>query len=136
MDIDKQIIDLIGAAFPDVQAIYLFGTYGTEAIRPDSDVDIAVLLPAERAKEAGFLGLSQLSSELEDLLGRTVDLINLRKVPTVLQFEVLKADRRIYCSDEYASAEFEMLTLSYYQKLSDERAEIIADILESKRIVQ
>lgn len=131
----KQIIDLIVAVFPEVQAIYLFGTYDTAEIRSDSDVDIAILLPAKQAKEIGFWGLRELSYKLEELLERTIDLINLRQVPTVLQKEVLLADRRIYCADEYAAAEFEMLTLSYYQKLNAERSEIIQDILKTKRIV-
>jgi uncharacterized protein len=132
---EKQIIGLIVTAFPDVQAIYLFGTYATQAFRPDSDVDIAILLPPKQAKEVGFLGMSALRSQLEEVLKRTVDLINLRHVPTILQIEALKADRQIYCADEYASAEFEMLSLSFYQKLNAERAEIIQDILETKRII-
>ena len=38
--------------YPDTQAIYLFGSYGTENEWPDSDVDIALLLPPEQAKAA------------------------------------------------------------------------------------
>jgi PHD/YefM family antitoxin component YafN of YafNO toxin-antitoxin module len=43
------------------------------------------------------------------------------------------ADRRIYCADAYAADEFEMLTLSYYQKLNEERREILAEGLRSGR---
>jgi uncharacterized protein len=64
-----------------------------------------------------------------------VDLINLRQVSTVLQKEVIAADRRIYLADEYAAAEFEMLTLSYYQKLNKERATIIRDALATGRFI-
>ncbi|MEA3396520.1 MAG: nucleotidyltransferase domain-containing protein, partial [Chloroflexota bacterium] len=70
-----------------------------------------------------------------DLLKKKVDLINLRRVPTVLQKEVIAADRRIYHADEYAADEFEMLTLSYYQKLNEERAEIIEDALATGRFI-
>jgi len=86
--------------YPTVQAIYLFGTYDTEDEWPDSDVDIAVLLAPllapQQARAAGLLALSGLRVELEDLMKRKVDLINLRRVPTVLQKEVIAADRRIY----------------------------------------
>ena len=121
--------------YPTVQAIYLFGTYGTADARPDSDLDIAVLLTPQQAKAAGPLALSDLRFELERLIKREVDLINLRCVPTVLQKEVIAADRRIYHGDEYAADEFEMLTLSYYQKLNEERAEIIEDALATGRLV-
>ena len=121
--------------YPTAQAIYLFGTYGTADEWPDSDVDIAVLLAPQQAKATGFLALSALRFELESSLKKEVDLINLRRVPTVLQKEVIVADRRIYQADEYAADEFEMLTLSYYQKLNEERAEIIEDALATGRFI-
>ena len=121
--------------YPTAQAIYLFGTYGTADEWPDSDVDIAVLFAPQQARAAGLLALSDLRFELEASEKREVDLINLRRVPTVLQKEVIAADRRIYQADEYAADEFEMLTLSYYQKLNEERAEIIEDALATGRFI-
>ncbi len=119
--------------YPDLQAIYLFGTYGTDEEWPDSDVDIALLLPWKKAKEAGPLMMKDLRFELESLLNKDVDLINLREVSTVLQKEVIAADRRIYRADEYATDEFEMLVLSYYQKLSEERRDILQSFFETRR---
>jgi len=121
--------------YPTAQAIYFFGTHGTADEWPDSDVDIAVLLSPQRAKTARLLALSDLRFELEAWLKKEVDLINLRRVPTVLQKEVIAADRRIYQADEYAADEFEMLTLSYYQKLNEERAEIVEDALTTGRFI-
>lgn len=123
----KLIVRIVLEHYPEVQAIYLFGTYGTLDEWPDSDVDIAVLLPPAEAKRAGALVMSDLHLVLETLLGKDVDLINLRRVSTVLQKEVVFADRRIFCADVYAADEFEMLTLSFYQKLIQERAGILAD---------
>jgi len=127
MNARDAIIRTVLEHYPDTQAIYLFGSYGTEQEWPDSDVDIAVLLPPEEAKKAGLLQMSDLRFDLETLLGKEVDLINLRRVPTVLQKEVVVADCRIYVGNEFATEEFEMLTFSYYQKLNEERAEIVAD---------
>jgi len=132
---EKDDIIRVILCYPDVQAVYLFGTYDTEDERPDSDADIAVLLAPQQARAAGLLALSDLRVELEDLMKKRVDLINLRRVPTVLQKEVIAADRRIYHADEYAADEFEMLTLSYYQKLNEERAEIIEDALATGRFI-
>jgi predicted nucleotidyltransferase len=132
----EKIVPAILEHYPEAQAIYLFGTYGTADEWPDSDVDIAVLLSPEEARKAGSLILSKAHLALGTLLRKDVDLINLRKAPTVLQKEVVAADRRVYTANTYAADEFEMLTLSYYQKLNEERAEIVAEGLSGGRFHQ
>ncbi len=127
------IIHTVLAHYPTAQAIYLFGTYGTPDEWPNSDVDIALLLPPEEAKRAGHMALGNAHVALERLLGKDVDLINLRQVSTVFQKEIIMAERRIYCADAYAADEFEMLVLSYYQKLNEERADVLAEGLRSGR---
>ena len=127
------IIDTIRTHYPNVQAVYLFGSYGTEQQWPDSDADIALLLPADEAKRAGSLAMTDLHAALERLLGKEVDLINLRRVSTVFQKEIILAERRIFCADQYAADEFEMLVLSFYHKLNEERAEVMAAGLNSGR---
>jgi predicted nucleotidyltransferase len=129
----RPIIETALKYHSDIQAIYLFGSHDTEHEWPNSDVDIALLLPPAKAREMGSLALSPLRFELERLLGKTVDLINLRQVSTVLQKEIIMADRRMYCRDEYAADEFEMLVLSLYQKLNEERSEVLAEGLRSGR---
>lgn len=129
----SQLIQLILSTWPDTQAIYLFGSWGTEYERPESDVDIAVLLPAPQAKKAGSLVLTDLHYALQSLLNREVDLINLRQAPTVLQKEVVMAGRRIYCIPGIVADEFELLVLALYQKLNEERAGILAEGMSSGR---
>lgn len=133
MQMNEQIIQTILTHTPQVQAVYLFGSYGTEDERPSSDVDIALLLPPEQAKAAGSLLLGELHLALAELLGKEVDLVNLRQVSTVFQKEIVMTRQQIYCADAYAADEFEMLTLSYYQKLNEERREILAAFAESGR---
>ncbi|PKM99247.1 MAG: hypothetical protein CVU78_07300 [Elusimicrobia bacterium HGW-Elusimicrobia-2] len=43
------IVKTVLSHYPDIQAIYLFGSYGTGDEWPDSDVDIALLFKAETA---------------------------------------------------------------------------------------
>jgi predicted nucleotidyltransferase len=64
---------------------YICWTWGTDEERPDSDVDIAVLLPPMRAKEIGSLVASDLQLALLASVKKEVDLINLRLVSTVFQ---------------------------------------------------
>ena len=129
----QDIVAAVIKAFPQTQAIYLFGSYGAENEWPDSDVDIALLLPPEEAKKAGTLMMSDLLFALESALKKDVDLINLRQVSTVFQKEIVFSGRRIFIADEYAGDEFEMLVLSFYQKLNDERAEVLAEGLRTGR---
>lgn len=113
----EQLIRLILDARSDTQAIYLFGSWGTEYEQPESDVDIAVLLPPKRAKEVGSLLFSLLQQAMQAVVNRDVDLINLRLAPTVLQKEIVMNGRRIFQTIGTAADEFEMQVLSLYQKL-------------------
>lgn len=134
-DSTQRMVATICDAFPDTQAVYLFGTSGTDYEREESDVDIAVLLPPVQAHHAGSLMLSPLRETLETLCDKSVDLINLRRVPTTLQIEVIKAERLLYVGEMRAVREFEMLTLSAYQKLNEERAELIQAARAGERFV-
>jgi len=119
--------------YPAVQGIYLFGSHETAYERAESDVDIALLLPAAQAKRERDLAMSRCRADLEDVLHKRIDLLNLRRVATVLQKEIIAEGRLIHCADRYAVEEFEMLVLSFYQKLNEERAEVLAEGLRSGR---
>jgi len=94
-------------------------------------MDIALLTDVQTEEHADFFIFSDLHSDLEDLVERKTDILNLRKVSTVFQKEVIMANRRIYCADLYAAEEFEMLTLSFYQKLNEERKAILESFEET-----
>ena len=121
----ENIPQIVLLHYPSVQGIYKFGSYGTEGERPDSDVDISLLLPHEQARKEKSLTLSQCRFDLEVALCKTVDLLNARQVSTVFQMEIVSCGELIYCADRYAVDEFEMLVISYYQKLNEERREIL-----------
>jgi predicted nucleotidyltransferase len=121
------------AHYPAIQGIYLFGSYGTENQWPTSDVDIALLLPHAQAGREKHLSLSPCRMELESALRREVDLVNLRQANTVFQKEIIAGGRLIYCADTLALDEFEMLVISYYQKLNEERREILEAFFRTGR---
>jgi uncharacterized protein len=130
---EADLIKIIRRHYPAVQGIYLFGSYGTEQEWPDSDIDIALLLPPAQAKLAKNLLLSQCRFDLEDVLHKGIDLLNIRRVTTVFQQEIISSGRLIYVSDQYAVDEFEMLVMSYYQKLNEERQAILESFLKTGR---
>ena len=125
---------LILEAHPTTQAIYRYGTWGTAAQRPDSDLDLAVLLPHAEAVRVDRWQWHLLAVRLAGAAGTEhADLVNLRRADTTLQAEILRTGTMIYCHDDGVRLEFETLVLSMYQKLNDERAAIRAAIVESAR---
>jgi len=122
--------------YPNVEAIYLFGSYGTEFYKPDSDADIALLLPWDAELVKKTLAFSPCWTALAKLLSCEIDLINLRATNTVFQNEIINTGRVIFESNEDKRLAFEMLVLSMYQKLSEERSEILESFFETKRAYQ
>lgn len=131
----ETIVKTILNFYPDVEAIYLFGTYGTADESQGSDVDIALLLPHQQAKSVKNLAMGGCCNALEDALQRTIDLINLRMVNTVFQHEIIREGRVIYKTGDYAVDCFEMTVMSLYQKLNEERAGILHEVMQSGRIL-
>ena len=132
--LDDSITRHILESHPTTQAIYRFGTWGTAAQRPDSDLDVAVLLPHAEAMRVDGWQWHLLAVRLAGAAGAEhADLVNLRRADTTLRAEILRTGRLTYSSDDGVRLEFETLVLSMYQKLNDERAGIRAAIVESAR---
>ncbi len=132
---DDRINRLVLDAHPDAQAIYRYGTWGTDFQRPDSDVDVAVLLPHEAALQVDRWRWHLLAVSIaEAVRAEHADLVNLRRTDTSLQAEILRTGRLTYSGgDDDARLGFESLVLSMYQKLNAERAGIRAAIVASGR---
>jgi predicted nucleotidyltransferase len=146
MDVIEIVTDVIPLRLPETQVVYLFGSILDDLASPEEpitaggpwhtksgDIDLAVLLPPAKAKAIGTLLFSDLRFELERRLQRDVDIINLRTVSTVFQNEIVSTGRVIFLQDRNAMEDFEMLTLSFYQKLNEEREGILDDFFTSGR---
>ncbi|MBN2650800.1 MAG: nucleotidyltransferase domain-containing protein [Spirochaetales bacterium] len=99
---------------------------------PASDIDIAILLPYNNSNFNEKL--LDLIFELSTATGREIDIINLRKANTVLQFEIIYNSICFLDIKKYERETFEMLTTSFYQRLEYERAGIIKEIKRSGRV--
>jgi predicted nucleotidyltransferase len=131
----NEIIKKVLQFFPDILGIYLFGSFQTEYETTESDVDIAILLPLNSKVDSHSREFRDLLFALMDELDREVDLINLRQVDTVFQHEIIQSGRMLYRGNPYAVEEYEMLTMSYYQKLNEERKEILQEIVDSGMVL-
>jgi len=121
----KQTACIVKALAPfSPAAIYVFGSHGTPARHPQSDIDIAFLPAASTDAFQNFQIAGTLSSEL----GSEVDLVDLSRASTVLRKEVIRTGEAIHVHDEFAMRNFEMRALSDYARLNEERREVLATL--------
>lgn len=131
-----RLIQIVLHDFPDAQAIYLYGSYARGEQRPDSDIDLAVLLPHTRARAVGSLTLSQTQLDLAHAARRDVDLVNLRIVPPLLQTQATGRGKLIYEGDANARVEFEMMALTMFQDVNQMRGDVVNAYLQSRGVQQ
>ncbi|HLF10568.1 MAG TPA: nucleotidyltransferase domain-containing protein [Gammaproteobacteria bacterium] len=102
----RQVADLLSADEDIVLAI-VFGSAVSGKLRPDSDVDIAILtrapLVATRRRELNAL--------LARATGRPVDLVDLRTAGVVVTRAALRQGTRVVCRDRRALADLLSKTL-------------------------
>ncbi|GKW23593.1 nucleotidyltransferase domain-containing protein [Pectobacterium polonicum] len=115
-----EIVSTLKKQIPDIRMVYLFGSQATGNARADSDIDIAIMATRTLAPVERW----ELSNQLAKAMGRDVDLVDLLQASTVLKMEIVRNGKLLYDA-ETAAGEFEMITLSMYQHLQKERADII-----------
>lgn len=100
------------AAVPDVQAVFLFGSYGTAFQTPLSDIDFAVYFNrAQTLKDEAAL-MSRLATALDT---DQIDLVNLNKAPLALCFRAISEGRIIYERNPAATNDFIESVIRDYQ---------------------
>ena len=117
------VVSAIRTAFPNVLAVYAFGSRINATAHADSDLDLAVLV----ASYAEPIRLWELSGELTDITGCPVDLLDMRAASTVMQHQILHTGRRLW-GQEPAAGLFECFVLSEKTALNSARADLLADI--------
>ena len=123
-DLDP-LVTLLRERIPGLSAVYLFGSGARGELRPDSDLDVALLLA--RGFDLSSEQRLDLAADLASLAGRTIDLSVLgRPGGTVLAKEAVTSGRRLWDDGTGVAAEFEMYALSAYARLREDRAPVEA----------
>jgi uncharacterized protein len=101
-----------------IQAAYVFGSVATGRARPDSDIDVAVLVD-ERASPNGTLKVRlQLMADLGSALGRSdVEVVILNESPILLAHRVLSQGVLVYERSATQRVRFQVRTASRYLDL-------------------
>ena len=124
------LVAAIRAAAPEPVAIYLFGSAARGDCTAKSDVDLAVL----PRRPLGGVERFELQERLAGILGRDVDLVDLRTASTVMVAQILGDGRLLFEGDRTARALFEAIALADYTRLNEERRHILDDVRRLGRI--
>ncbi|MBL0010598.1 MAG: nucleotidyltransferase domain-containing protein [Nitrosomonas sp.] len=123
------IIQTLQASLPNLLAIYAFGSRIQATAQMDSDLDLAVLV-------AGYvepLVLWSLASDLADVAGCPVDLLDLRAASTVMQYQIITTGQHWWALDAQAAL-FEAAILSEKTELDTARAGLLSDIQKRGKV--
>ncbi len=126
------VVQILRPRIPDLLAIYAFGSRTQGTARPESDLDLAVLV----AGYADALTLFDVSGDLADVTGCAVDLLDLldlRTASTVMQYQIITTGQRWWQQDGQAAL-FEAAVLSEKTALDAARAGLLSDIQRKGRI--
>ena len=115
-----QLVGKLQSWLPDLLAVYGFGSRVRSTARPDSDLDMAVLV----AGYADPVLLWQWSGELADVAGCAVDLLDLRATSTVMQYQIITTGVRWWALDAQAAL-FESAILSQKTALDTARVGLL-----------
>lgn len=100
---------------PEVASLYIFGSFDTPRERSDSDIDIAVLIRPEEARDVRIKDLrTKYYSASPGFSMRTVDIVILNAAPTFLRYQVLKTGRILMDKDPAFRKAFSARVLQEY----------------------
>lgn len=103
------------ANYPQIIAVYLYGSYARGEPGPLSDADFAVLTEPELSmKETFELRLDLIEQILRIIHDDEVDLVMLSEVPPLLAYEVIRGGKVIFCRDDIKKTQYETTAISRY----------------------
>lgn len=123
-----QITSLLEQRF-GLEALLVFGSEARGDTHRESDVDLAALFH----RRPGAIELMETRADVERILGRAVDLVDLTEASPILARQVLRDGRCVHGADSRALAEFAAILPSRYEDLKRVRAAAEAALLERIR---
>ena len=119
------ILNLVQSRFPNLLALYAFGSRVTGQATSESDLDLAILVDGPIDPYSTFL----LAGEIAEIAGLEVDLVDLRAASTVMQHQIITTGERWWQRDSRAAL-YEATILNMKTSLDEARAGLIGDILK------
>lgn len=127
LDSTSRVVSLLEVFQP--ATIYLFGSASMGTAHPHSDVDLA-FLPLQTCDPVEVF---EMANRLADVLGREVDIIDLRRANTVMAKEVIRTGKLIAEPNSSIRKEFEMRALANYADLNIQRQPVLRKLAATTR---
>ena len=120
-EIREKIVKFLTKKY-DLEAIIIFGSYARNTQNEESDIDIAI-------KSEKNVNIQETKIELEDLLKKDIDLIDLDKIENeAFRYEILMTGELIYVKDQYKFDLYKIDMFREYFELNEMRQDIINNI--------
>jgi predicted nucleotidyltransferase len=127
----RSATDAVLELFPDIEALYVFGSIARGEATAESDLDLAVLMATPIEPLVRF----DMQRDLSARLGRDVDLVDLHNANSVLRSEVVNGGVSLFQRDPMRTLEFEARVLGEYADLLDATRELRGDIHVRGRVL-
>ena len=121
----EQIIETINTQV-NTDFILLFGSFAKGTAREDSDIDLAYFSKQPLSAYERFT----LAGDLATLVGREVDIVDLKQIDTVLTMQIFLQGVPIHIKDRNEFTRQKMRAFSMYATLNEQRAPILKAIKE------
>lgn len=105
----------VAAAYPELAAVWVFGSVARGGARPDSDLDVALLF-RERGQglREHHRAMRMLALQLEARSGRSIDLVAFESQGPILRYRILSEGVCVYEADRERRVDAESDTYPRY----------------------
>ena len=114
--VEKQLNEITGALakMPEVNTVYLYGSYAKGDTVNSSDIDVGVQLDPDHTKDPRYL--YNLLSEKESLVqGKKLDAYVINDMSPLFRFNVIYHRKILFCRDNEKRVDFELKTRRDYE---------------------
>ena len=108
---------------PRILAAYLLGSGARDQLRPDSDIDIGIIL--EPGQKMSPLERINMANSISYALGKTVDMGLINSKNLVYAKEAIFTGRKIFARDESRSLLENARLLGMYIRFNEDRKEVL-----------
>ncbi len=121
----KKVVTAYAAQDERILAVYLLGSVARGQQRPDSDIDIGLLLEPGPEHRISAIERTQIANELSVTFTRTVDIGEISSKNLVYSYEALLTGIPLYKRDEYRADLARANLLGMYLQFNIDRREVL-----------
>ena len=126
---DAELAALLHRLLPGARMAWLFGSAAGGAMRPDSDVDIAVWQAAPLPAADRFAA----ACAAAEVLNRDVDLLDFQQLPTPMQLQVIQSGRLLFAADPLQPLNLQARVMREFQDMQRWRAPMVGELTQRLR---